>query len=119
MSLQRPKRCKDNPSATASFSANRSSEEISHLTASEPAPAFYQYSHSHVSSAAINIPCSGLHSGTLASSYQSSTGIYLFDVDCFNNVTVLDVVLYLLKSKSLCLCGHAVINSKVSKIISL
>lgn len=77
MSLQRPKKYKDVPSSTTpGFSGNRSNEEISRLTASEPAPAFFPYSHSHASSAAINIPYSGLHSGILASSYQSSTGTY-------------------------------------------
>lgn len=80
MSLQRPKKYKDVPSisSTSGFSGNRSSEEISRLTASEPAPVFFPYSHSHASSAAINIPYSGLHSGILASSYQSSAGTYNF-----------------------------------------
>lgn len=78
MSLQRPKKYKDTPSSstTSGFSANRSSEEMSRLTASEPAPALFQYSHSHASSAAINIPFSNSHSGVIGSSYQSSAGRY-------------------------------------------
>lgn len=75
LSLQCSKKIKDSHSSstTSGFSVNRSNEEISRLTASEPAPTFFPYSHSHASSAAINIPFSGLHSGVIASSYQSST----------------------------------------------
>ncbi|KFM77250.1 DEP domain-containing protein 5, partial [Stegodyphus mimosarum] len=75
LSLQRPRKRKETPpysSGLSTFYPHRSTEEISRLTASEPAPMHFSYSHSHASSAAIAIPQCGLNSNTIASSYQSS-----------------------------------------------
>ncbi|PRD26788.1 UNVERIFIED_CONTAM: Depdc5 [Trichonephila clavipes] len=74
LSLQRPRKRKDTPpnsSNVSNFRSNRSTEEMSRLTASEPVPMF-QYSQSHASSAAIAIPRSSQHHNAVPSSFQSS-----------------------------------------------
>ncbi|GFR17135.1 GATOR complex protein DEPDC5 [Trichonephila clavata] len=74
LSLQRQRKRKDTPpnsSNVPNFRSNRSTEEISRLTASEPAPIF-QYSQSHASSAAIAIPRSSQHHSAVPSSFQNS-----------------------------------------------
>ncbi|XP_054714786.1 GATOR complex protein Iml1-like [Uloborus diversus] len=80
LSLQRPAKRKETPPHSSGFSnicPNRSSEEFSRLTASEPPPVPFPYFQSHASSPAIAIPHHRrVHAATIsATSYQSTTEI--------------------------------------------